>query len=45
VYQRFFQQQDLTFYVVETLHGNIFCCEEKDLDFSKKPVKLMPSME
>jgi len=40
VYQRFFQQQDLTFYVVETLHGNIFCCEEKDLDFSKKPVKL-----
>jgi hypothetical protein len=40
VYQRFFQQQDITFYVVETPNGNIFCCEEKDLEFAKNPVRL-----
>ena len=38
-YQRFLQQKDVIFYVVETLKGNIFCTEEKDLEFSKNPIK------
>jgi len=44
-FQRFnYKYQDKTYYIVETRQGNIFICEEKDLEFAKNPMPLQHSM-